>query len=225
MKRLTTAVICIAGAMVTTVFAQQPSQPGSQTQPGQRQPGSQPPRDSIYGATGRAGMLGQQVRASKVIGADVKTATGEELGKIEDVILNPQSGRVAFAVLNWENKLVPVPFRTLTVSGAGSSTTPGSPTTATPQAGMDQITFTAQIDKEKLQNAPTISDRTRWSELQQSGFTQRIYAYYGMPSEGVGAPGSGSETGQGREGSTIPRTQPQTSPGTPPGTSPRTTPN
>ena len=234
MKRLITAVICIAGAMVTTVFAQQSTQPGSQqTQPGS-QPGlsgqrpSQTTRDSIYGATGRAGMQGHPVRASKVIGAEVKSATGEDLGKIEDVILNPQSGRVDFAVLNWESKLVPVPFRALTPSGAGTSTT-----TATPQAGMGQLSFTTQIDKEKLQTAPTISDRSTWSEIQQGTFGQRIYSHYGMSSQGVGAPGTGSETGQGQEGSrpgsqprsTIPGTP--STPGTPnpPGTSPRTTPN
>jgi sporulation protein YlmC with PRC-barrel domain len=204
MKRLTTTVICIAGVLATTVIAQE-----SQTQPGQRQPGISSSRDTTtYSATGR----GMQVRASKVIGAEVKSSTSEELGKIEDVIFNPQSGRVEFAVINWENKLVPIPFRLL------SST--GDATAATPTAGMDRLTFTAQVDKDKLQNAPTISDRSRWSELQQGTFSQRVYSHYGVQSEGVGAPGLDSERGGGREGSRTPG-QPQSTPGT----SPRTSPN
>ena len=220
MKRLTTAVVCIAGIVATTAFAQQAGQPGTQTQPGQPgiQPGTSSSRESTtYSATGRPGQ-DKQCRASKVIGAQVKASGGDELGRIEDIVFNPQSGRVEFAVINHENKLVPVPMRLLT-----SSATPGA-------TGSEQMTFTAQIEKDKLQNAPNISDRTRWSELQQGNFSQRVYAHYGVSSEGVGSPGLGTESGAGREGSrsTTPGTTPRSS--TTPGTSPRspsspTTPN
>jgi sporulation protein YlmC with PRC-barrel domain len=180
MKQLTTAMVCIAGIVATTAFAQQAGQPGSKQQPG-IQPSTSPSRDATYSATGRAGQ-DKQCRASKVIGAQVKGTSGDELGRIEDIVFNPQSGRVEFAVINHENKLVPIPLRLL--SGAA---TPGS----------EQMTFTAQVDKDKLQNAPTISDRTRWSELQQGTFSQRIYSHYGVPAEGVGAPGLGTERERG----------------------------
>lgn len=187
MKRLTTAIICIAGALTaTTALAQKESQPGLQP------PGATSSRDTIYGATGRSSHQGTQVRATKVIGADVKTSTGESLGKIEDIILNPSNGRAEFAVVNWENKLVPVPFKVLSCDKTDSTST-------TPGATMDRPTFTAQIDREKLQNAPTISDRGRWSELQQPNFSQRIYSHYGMQHEGVGAPGGGIERGPGQD--------------------------
>jgi len=208
--------------VATAAFAQQSGQPGSQTPSSQTpsrsqsQPGiSGSSRESTtYSATGRAGQ-GQQVRASKVIGAQVKASGGDELGRVEDIILNPQSGRVEFAVINHENKLVPIPMRLLSSSG-----TPGT-------TGAEQMTFTAQIEKDKLQNAPNISDRSRWSELQQGNFSQRVYSHYGVSSEGVGSPGLGTESGTGREGSrsTTPGTTPRSS--TTPGTSPRspTSPN
>ena len=180
MKQLTTAMVCIAGIVATTAFAQQAGQPGQQ-QPG-IQPGTSSSRDATtYSATGRAGQ-DKQCRASKVIGAQVKATAGDELGRIEDIVFNPQSGRVEFAVINHENKLVPIPLRLL--SGIAA---PGS----------EQMTFTAQIDKDKLQNAPTISDRTRWSELQQGTFSQRVYSHYGVSAEGVGAPGLGTDRERG----------------------------
>src|ERR1051325_3103185 len=52
-----------------------------------------------YGARGRMGH--HELRASKIIGADVKGSLGSSIGKIEDVILNPASGRIDFAVLSY----------------------------------------------------------------------------------------------------------------------------
>ena len=189
MKRLTTTVVCISALMATTTWAQQRE---TQTQPGQTQPGLQQ-RDATYGATGRAGMNGQQVRASKAIGAEVKSSTGEKLGKIEDIALNPTTGRIEFAVLDCENKLVAVPTKLLTPAEGRTAIT-----------GAEKLSFTAQVEKDKLDSAPTISDKNRWSELQQPGWSQRVYTHYGVQAEGVGAPGLGIEREQG----TSPRGQP-----------------
>lgn len=209
MKRLTTTVVCITSALVATItWAQerdtQQQQPG-QARPGLQQPGS---RDATYGATGRAGMHGTQLRASKAIGAEVKSSTGEKLGKIEDFVLNPATGRIEFAVLDCENKLVAVPTKLLTPTEQRTAIT-----------GAEKIGFTAQVEKDKLDSAPTISDKNRWSELQQPGWSQRVYSHYGVQIEGVGAPGLGIEREQG----TSPRGQPgrepkdqQKSPGTSP---------
>ncbi len=122
------------------------------------------------------------LRASKAIGAEVKSTQGEKLGKIEEFIINPTSGRVDFAVLDWNNKLVPVPWSLLTFSSTGGRTGFLSPTSS-------QYSFTSKVDTTKLQNAPTI-DKSRWNDISQPGWSQRIYSYYGVSPEGMGAPGS-----------------------------------
>src|SRR5437879_8223602 len=61
------------------------------------QPNYHPGRQ--YGAA--VGMGGhQEVRASKLMGAEVKSSQGQSLGKINDVIFNPASGRIDFAVIS-----------------------------------------------------------------------------------------------------------------------------
>src|SRR5262249_35161227 len=50
-------------------------------------------------ASGRMGGH-QEVRASQIIGAQVKNSQGQELGTINDIVVSPMSGRIDFAVLS-----------------------------------------------------------------------------------------------------------------------------
>lgn len=214
-------LLCVTSLVATTALAQQepssPSkQPGSSTQPGISSQPSQP-SDTTLSPTGRPSGQQQAFRSTKVIGAQVKTSTGEDVGRIEDVVINPTSGRIDFAVISAENKLCPVPWQLLSVSGeartpGATSTTPTpSPTTpsTSPQAGagvyasaMGQPTFILNVDKSKLQSGPSF-DRSRWPEMSAS-WSQRIYAHYGVQAEtGVGGTGAGSLRGsQSDQGST-----------------------
>jgi sporulation protein YlmC with PRC-barrel domain len=67
--------------------------------------------------------MGQQqhIKASKIEGAKVTSSSGQEVGTVQDVIINPMSGRVEFAILS------------VSSAGATSSSTPGA-TTTTPGA-------------------------------------------------------------------------------------------
>ena len=56
-----------------------------------------------YGGAGRMGH--QEVRASKLMGADVKSSQGQSLGTINDVIFNPASGRIDFAEVTTGKRL------------------------------------------------------------------------------------------------------------------------
>src|SRR5919201_869381 len=40
-------------------------------------------------------------RASKLIGADVENPSGQNLGDIKDIVLDPQTGQIAYAVLGF----------------------------------------------------------------------------------------------------------------------------
>ncbi len=174
MKKLSlkTALCCAVCALAATAFAQQDPDTS----------GTQPSQPSVGGMGGMGGMGrtgGAELRASKqVIGAQVKSQTGETLGKVEDLVVNPQSGKVDFAVISYQGKMTPIPWQLLQPSG---TTQPGQP-----------ATFTANIDRSKLSQAPTLSGQ--WSELQSPTWSQQVYSFYGVqPSEGMG--GAGTPTG------------------------------
>lgn len=62
----------------------------------------------------------QQIsRATKIIGTSVKDAKDEKLGNIKELVLNPESGQIAYAVVSFGgvfgvgNKLFAVPWKAL----------------------------------------------------------------------------------------------------------------
>ena len=143
---------CAAVAMLGTAVAQTGSSSGTQSgQPGQSgQTGQSATPGSTYSSegsssssssqrplssTGLSSHSQQAVRASEVIGADVKGSSGSQIGQIEDVILNPTSGRVEFAVIS-RSGMGAGSSTTSSTSGMGSSgqgtTTPGTSDTGMP---------------------------------------------------------------------------------------------
>jgi hypothetical protein len=60
--------------------------------------------DSQSGWTGRMNPTGhmghQELRASQLMGAEVTSGSGGQIGRIRDVIINPGAGRIDFAVLS-----------------------------------------------------------------------------------------------------------------------------
>jgi sporulation protein YlmC with PRC-barrel domain len=106
-------------------------------------------------------------RASKLIGTDVENAKGENLGKIEDVVLDPQDGRVAYAVLSFGGFL-----------GLGEKyfAIPWSALTA--KAGEDD-TLILNVDQEKLKNAPGFN-KSSWPNMADRTWGKEIHSYYGV---------------------------------------------
>lgn len=87
-------------------------------------------------------------RASKIIGTDVKNPKGEDLGDIKDLVLDPMSGRIAYAVVSYGgilgmgNKLFAIPWSAVHWT-----------------SGKDY--FVLNMDKEALKNAPGF-DEDHW---------------------------------------------------------------
>jgi sporulation protein YlmC with PRC-barrel domain len=109
MRKQLLLALCAAG-LVLGVQAQNsasgPSGPGSSTagSPGSSTSGSSSQfSHQQYSATGRMGQ--QEVRASKLMGSEIKSSSGETLGTVSDVILNPSSGKVDFAVISLSSTL------------------------------------------------------------------------------------------------------------------------
>src|SRR5215204_1105772 len=125
-------LLCVTSLVATTALAQResspssspssPSSPSSKSSQSSQSGTSIQSSDTGLSATGRgAGYSGQQqhLRSTRIIGAQVKTSSGEDVGRIEDVVINPTSGKIDFAVISAESKLCPVPWQLLSVSGQG----------------------------------------------------------------------------------------------------------
>jgi sporulation protein YlmC with PRC-barrel domain len=166
---------------------------------------------SKYRTTGWTGQY-QPLRASQLTSAQVTSSSGENLGTIKDVIINPASGRIDFAVLSVnsmtkpsttasttsdstlgtltrDGKQVVVPWMLLrnspTATGAAPTTDP-----AKGAAGKMQFVFSG--DATKLQSGPAFSEASDWS---QPTYRQSIYSHYGLTS-GAATGGSLSPGGQ-----------------------------
>ena len=104
--------------------------------------------------------------ATAMIGNNVKNLAGEDLGKIEDLMLNVKSGRVSYAVLSFGgflgigNKLFAVPWPALDLS-------------------TEEKCFYLDIEKKYLENAPGF-ERERWPNLADPEWRRSIHDYYGI---------------------------------------------
>jgi sporulation protein YlmC with PRC-barrel domain len=105
-----------------------------------------------------------------LIGKSVKNSRGDELGKVEDVIIG-SDGRAQFVVLSRGGtlgvgaKYVPVPFNTLMSN---------STNIARIKTDNDLI---ANLDKAKLDSAPSFSDKR--FDLSSRDSQNKICSYYG----------------------------------------------
>ena len=104
------------------------------------------------------------IRAKKVIGTDVKDATGHSIGKVEDIVLDKLSSNIMFAIVGFGGflgigeKFHPVPWSTLDYDEAEGG-------------------YIVNLSKEQLKAAPAYS----MEELIQGDGTQfrdRVYDYY-----------------------------------------------
>ena len=102
---------------------------------------------------------------STITGEDVRNDTGEDLGKIEDIMIDVDTGRIAYAVLSFGgflgigDKYFAIPWESLRVS-------------------MDGNEFILDVPKEKLENAPGF-DKDNWPTSPDREFVSNIYSYYG----------------------------------------------
>ena len=107
------------------------------------------------------------ISAEKVNGTNVYNTAGDELGEIDDVMIDKQSGRIAYAVLSFGGFLGvgeryhPLPWSTLKYD--------------THQGG-----YVVGVTKEQLEKAPSVAlDETpNWSDR---GYESRLHDYYGIP--------------------------------------------
>src|SRR5713226_1022974 len=97
-------------------------------------------------------------------GHKVQNAAGEDLGKIDDLVLDDHTGRVLYAILSFGgflgmgNRLVAIPWKRLRLKG-------------------NQKTFILNIDKETLQHAPSF-DKEHWPDMSLPEWRERTETYF-----------------------------------------------
>lgn len=117
-----------------------------------------------YGLTAQKNV--KLVRASTVIGAKAFNQKGEEMGKIDNLLMHPNSGKVAYATLDIgkyvgnEDQLTNVPWDLVRQS---KKDTPG---------------FVVNAEKAKLHGG-TYFDRNHWPDYGEMGWQTNTYGYYG----------------------------------------------
>lgn len=143
-----TVLLVLVGVLVAdTAWAQEPTAPAPGT--------SSVESDTVL------------LRSTALFDYRVKSPQGEELGKIEEVIIDMEVGRVAYAVLSFGgflglgNKWVPVPWDAVVLRPA-------------------EKVLLLNIDTDKLQKAPNF-EGTTLPELANRQWGAVIHTYYGYP--------------------------------------------
>src|ERR1035437_10116948 len=104
--------------------------------------------------------------ASTLAGDSVRNAAGEDLGKLDELMIDIPCGRVAYAVLSFGgvlrmgNKLFAVPWSALKVD-------------------QDEKCFILNVDKTKLENAPGF-DKDNWPNMADTTWGSEVSRYYGV---------------------------------------------
>lgn len=106
----------------------------------------------------------QLVKASNVIGVDVTNEVDENLGEIEELVLNKFSGEVRYAVLSFGgilgigDKLFAIPWKALSFDPTKNK-------------------FVISVPKETLKNAPGF-DKDNWPDFTSATWQNSIDGYY-----------------------------------------------
>ena len=103
--------------------------------------------------------------AGTLAGDHVRNSAGEDLGKIEEIMIDVPTGRVAYAVLSFGgflgmgDKLFALPWDALRLNE-------------------DEHEFVLNVDKATLENAPGF-DKDNWPDMADENWASQIYGHYG----------------------------------------------
>lgn len=115
--------------------------------------------------------------ADTLIGDGVVNAAEEDLGDIKEIMLDMQTGQVAYAVLAFGGflgmgeKLFAVPWQALHLDTVNKR-------------------FVLNVDKERLKGAPGF-DKDAWPDMSDLNWASGIHSFYGTDASRSGAPSMG----------------------------------
>jgi sporulation protein YlmC with PRC-barrel domain len=100
-----------------------------------------------------------------VLGAKVINAAREDLGKIEDLVIDTRNGRAAYAILSFGgvlgmgDKHFAIPWEALSFD-------------------LSEKVVVLNIDKDRLKNAPGF-DKDSWPDMSDTAWGTQLYSHYG----------------------------------------------
>jgi sporulation protein YlmC with PRC-barrel domain/hemerythrin-like domain-containing protein len=106
------------------------------------------------------------IRSSTLKGNKVRDAHGNDLGKIEEVMIELETGRIGYMVLSFGgflglgDKLFAVPWKAL-------------------HTDPERRDFILDVDKDQLKNAPGF-DKNNWPDMTSPEWGESIHTYYGQ---------------------------------------------
>ena len=106
------------------------------------------------------------LHAASVVGADVRNMENEDLGEIEDVVMDPKTGDMSYAILahggflGVGEKQIAVPWQQLKVTDSG-----------------DTPVFVLNVSEDVLDDAPSF-DRDSWAEIDNMEWRKTNDSYY-----------------------------------------------
>jgi hypothetical protein len=115
----------------------------------------------------------QLVQASRLIGMEVRNENQENLGKIEDLAIDQNTGRVRYAVLSFGGvmgiggKLLPMPWIALRTMSKPATT----------EGTVGELYCVLNVDKDALQKAPNF-DKGQWSNFNNQRWVVAIDEFY-----------------------------------------------
>jgi sporulation protein YlmC with PRC-barrel domain len=136
--------------------------------------GSEASDDASYEPDGHARR--RVISAGTLLGCNVRNSAGETVGKLEEIMLDIPTGRIAYAILSLGGcsgggmKLFAVPWPSVTFDLAGQC-------------------FVVHVEKEKLHGAPWF-DEDEWPNMADPQWASEVFGYYGHTPHWVEVDGS-----------------------------------
>jgi sporulation protein YlmC with PRC-barrel domain len=128
------------------------------------------------------------VQVSKLVGTRVKSSQGEQIGVVKDVVIDRNTGCMAYTVLS-------------TGEGGGARVAGGGKFVAVPWAvyspTSDVSALTVTVDRDRIYSAP-VFDYARIDEYSRPDYITNVYSYYGVSQGGgvgVGVSDTSTTTG------------------------------
>ncbi len=107
------------------------------------------------------------VKASSIIGTDVISPNGDDLGDVKEVVIDPHTGKIVYAVVSFGGfltigeKLFAIPFSSM-------------------EYDVPKGKYVLDISKARLEAAPGF-DADNWPSMADEQWHRTVYKYYERP--------------------------------------------